>query len=148
MVKLVKHILDVKGSQVWSTNLETPVFDALTLMSEKGVGALPVIESGKLIGIVSERDFIRKVILVGKPPEETRVKEIMTAPVLYITPEQRIERCMALMTEKRIRHLPVLEDGEMIGIISIGDMVKAIIEQQQIWIRELEHHVLTTTSIV
>jgi CBS domain-containing protein len=147
-VKLVKHILDIKGRNVWTTTLDTPVFDAIRLMSDRSVGALPVVESGKLVGIVSERDYTRKVILKGKSSKETPVKEIMSAPVIYTTPEQPIEKCMALMTAKRIRHLPVLENGEMIGIISIGDLVKAIIAQQETWIRELENHVLQTTSIV
>jgi CBS domain-containing protein len=147
-MKLVKHVLDIKGRNVLTTTLDTPVLDALTLMSDRSVGALPVIESGKLVGIVAERDCIRKVILKGKPVDETLVKEIMSAPVIYTTPEEAIEMCMALMTDKRIRHLPVLEDGEMVGIISIGDLVKAIISDQKTWIRELEHHVLQTTSIV
>ena len=147
-MKLVKNILRVKGDDVWTTTLDAPVFDAIKLMAEKGVGALPVVESGKLVGIISERDYTRKVILDGRSSKSTAVKEIMSAPVIFTTPDEPIERCMVIMTEKRVRHLPVLEDGQMIGIISIGDLVKAIIAEQKRWIRELEHHVLHTTSIL
>lgn len=147
-MKLVKHILKTKGHDVWSTTMEASVFEAIKLMSDKRVGALPVVEAGKLVGILSERDYTTKVILNGRSSKETPVKEIMTAPVIYTTPDEHIETCMALMTAKRIRHLPVLEDGRMIGILSIGDLVKAIIDVQETWIRELENHVLTNTSIV
>ncbi len=147
-MRLVNYILKTKGNHVWSTTLDASVFDAIKLMSEKHIGALPVLESGKLVGIVSERDYTTKVILKGRSSNNTAVKVIMTAPVIYTTPDEPIERCMALMTTKRIRHLPVLEEGQMIGIISIGDLVKATIADQETWIRELEKHVLTTSSIV
>jgi signal-transduction protein with cAMP-binding, CBS, and nucleotidyltransferase domain len=147
-IKLVKHILKTKGGDVWSTTMGETVFDAIKTMSDKGVGALLVIESGKLVGIISERDYTRKVILKGKSSKETAVREIMTAPVIYTTPEETAERCMALMTARRIRHLPVLDDGKVVGVISIGDLVKSIIAEQENWIRQLENHVLTTTSIV
>lgn len=147
-MKLVKHILKTKGYDVYSTTMDATVFDAIQLMSDKGVGALLVIESGKLVGIISERDYTRKVILKGKSSKETPVREIMTAPVIYTTPDEPIEECMAVMTAKRIRHLPVLEDGKVVGVISIGDLVKAIIADQKTWIRELESHVLKHTSIV
>ncbi len=147
-MRLVTYILKTKGHDIWSTTMNASVFDAIKVMSEKCVGALPVLESGKLVGIISERDYTTKVILKGRSSKETAVKEIMTAPVIYTTPDEPIEKCMALMTAKRVRHLPVLEDGQMIGIISIGDLVKAIIADQETWIRELEDHVLTTTSIV
>jgi len=147
-MKLVKHLLDVKGREIWSIGPEDTVFDAIKKMSDKGVGALPVVYAGKLIGIISERDYTRKVILKGRSSKETPVKEIMSAPVIFTTPEQPIEKCMALMTAKRIRHLPVMEDDQMVGIISIGDLVRAIIEQQETWIRELQNHVLEQTSIV
>lgn len=147
-MKLVKHILKLKGNDVFSISMDTPVYDAIKLMSEKRVGALLVIEAGKLVGIVSERDYTTKVILKGRSSRDTPAKEIMSSPVIYTTPEEPIEMCMALMTAKHIRHLPVLEDGKVIGVISIGDLVKAIIAVQENWIRELENHVLTTTSIV
>jgi CBS domain-containing protein len=147
-MKLVKHILKTKGYDVYSTPMDATVFDAIKLMSDKGIGALLVIESGKLVGIFSERDYTRNVILKGRSSKETPVKEIMTAPVIYATPDEPIEECMAVMTAKRIRHLPVLEDGKVVGVISIGDLVKAIIADQKTWIRELESHVLKHTSIV
>jgi CBS domain-containing protein len=147
-MKLVKHILETKGRDVWSIGPDDSVFDAITMMSERSVGALPVLYAGKLIGIISERDYTRKVILKGKASKETPVKEIMSAPVIFTTPDAPIEKCMALMTARHIRHLPIVDGGELIGIISIGDLVKAIIEQQETWIRELENHVLEQTSIV
>jgi CBS domain-containing protein len=147
-MRLVSYILKVKGRTVWSTSLNASVFEAIQLMANKRVGALPVLEAGKLVGIISERDYTTKVILRGKSSKETMVKEIMTAPVIYTTPGETIEKCMAMMTANRIRHLPVLEDGKMVGIISIGDLVKTIIADQETWIQELENHVLTSTSIV
>ncbi len=147
-MKLVRHILDVKGREVWTIGPDDTVFEAIKLMSDKGVGALPVVYAGKVIGIISERDYTRKVILKGRASKETPVKAIMSAPVLYTTPDEPIEKCMAVMTAKHIRHLPVLEGEELVGLISIGDLVKAIIEQQENWIRELEYHVLKHTSIV
>lgn len=147
-MKLVKNILQVKGNEVYAVPMDVVVFDAIKMMSNRGVGALLVMESRKLVGIISERDYTRKVILKGKSSKDTPVKEIMSAPVIYTTPDESIERCMAMMTTKRIRHLPVLDGGEVIGVVSIGDLVKAIIAQQEVWIRELENHVLEHTSIV
>ena len=144
----VKELLKIKGSDVHSISPGSTVYDALKVMAKKEVGALVVLKKGKMVGIVSERDYARKVILKGKASREAVVKEIMTSPVIYTTPDEPIERCMALMTAKHIRHLPVLEDGKILGVISIGDLVKAIIAAQENWIRELENHVLTTTSIV
>ena len=147
-MKLVKHVLKTKGYNVYATTMDASVFDAIKEMSDKGVGALLVIEAGKLVGILSERDYTRKVILKGKSSKETPVKEIMSAPVIYTTPDESIEQCMALMTAKHIRHLPVIDEGRVTGVISIGDLVKAIIAQQEVWIQELENHVLKHTSIV
>jgi CBS domain-containing protein len=147
-MKLVKHVLKVKGNDVFATTMDATVFDAIKVMSDKEIGALLVIEADKLVGIISERDYTRKVILKGRSSKETAVKEIMSAPVIYTTPDESIETCMAVMTSKRIRHLPVIEDGKVIGVVSIGDLVKTIIAQQKTWIRELENHVLKHTSIV
>lgn len=137
----IKQLLKNKGSEVWKVTQDTSVFDALELMAEKNIGALLVFDSDKLIGIFSERDYARKVILKGKASKNTLVKEIMSTKVLYVGPNQSIEECMALMTDKRIRHLPVLAGDEVLGIISIGDVVKAIISEQQITIHWLEKYI-------
>lgn len=140
-MKTVKQLLDSKGHDVWSISPETSVFDAIRLMAEKEVGALLVVEGVRLVGIVSERDYARKVILKEKSSQETLIKDIMTTRVIYAYPDQTVEECMALMTEKRIRHLPVLDGGQLLGIISIGDLVKAIIAEQQFMIDQLEHYI-------
>jgi len=137
----IKQLLQDKGSEIWKVTQETTVFDALELMAEKNIGALLVFESDKLIGIFSERDYARKVILKGKASKNTLIKEIMSTKVLYIGPEQSIEECMALMTDKRVRHLPVLVGDEVLGVISIGDVVKAIISEQKITIQWLEKYI-------
>jgi CBS domain-containing protein len=148
-MKLVKHILQTKGSDVWSIDPDATVLDAIQLMSDKEVGALPVLEGEKLVGMISERDYTRKVILKGRASKSTPVRDIMSSPVLCTNPEQPIEKCMALMTAKHVRHLPVLEteDDQLVGIISIGDLVKAIIYEQKVWIQDLENYVLENISI-
>lgn len=146
-MKLVKHILTAKGYDVWAMTPDTSVYDAIELMADKGVGALVVLEAGKLAGIISERDYARKIILKGRASKETLVKEIMTFPVIYTDPDQTIEKCMAMMTAKHIRHLPVLVDDRLIGIVSIGDLVKAIISDQKALIQQLESYILAHTSI-
>jgi CBS domain-containing protein len=137
----VRHILDGKGREVWSIPMGATVYDALTLMAEKNVGALMVLEDGSLRGIISERDYARKVILKGKSSKELQVSEIMTPDPFVISPDQSIEECMALMTMHRIRHLPVEEEGRLMGIISIGDVVKSIISEQEFTIRQLENYI-------
>ncbi len=138
----VRQLLQGKGYDVWSVKPDTSVYDALLLMADKEVGALLVIEEEKLAGIMSERDYARKVILKGKSPMDTPTKEIMTADVVIIVnPQQTIEECMALMTNRRVRHLPVVEDDQVTGIISIGDVVKAIISQQEFMIQQLERYI-------
>lgn len=137
----VKQILSEKGHEVWSTSPNATVFDALKYMSEKRVGALVVLEDLKVVGVFSERDYARKVILAGKSSKELPVKEIMTRRVICVEPGNTTEECMALMTEKHIRHLPVVADDELIGIISIGDVVKAIISQQEFVIENLEKYI-------
>jgi CBS domain-containing protein len=141
-MKIVFDILQTKGRQIWSVTPDTTVYDALSLMADKGIGAVLVLkEEGQPVGIFSERDYARKVILKGKSSRITPVKEIMSTHILYISPEQTIAECMALMTEKHIRHLPVLKDGALDGIISIGDVVKAIITDHEFTIDQLERYI-------
>ncbi len=137
----VKQILEKKGCEIWSIAPEASVYEALQIMSEKNVGALLVIESGDLVGIFSERDYARKLILKGKFSRDTRVSELMTAEVIYIEPHRSIEDCMALMTARRIRHLPVMENERLIGIVTIGDVGKRIISDQEFTIRQLGKYV-------
>lgn len=139
--KKVSDLLAVKGSQVWSVPADTTVFDALRLMAEKNVGAVLVMQGDKLVGIFSERDYARKVILHGKSSREILVNEIMTPEVAHVSPGQSVHECMELMTHKHIRHLPVLEENVLRGVISIGDVVKAIISDQEFMIGQLESYI-------
>ncbi len=141
-MKPVKLVLQDKGTDIWAIAPDASVFAAIELMSEKGVGALLVLDAQKLVGIMSERDYTRKVILKGKSSKETLVKAIMTSPVICTDAAQSLDVCMAMMTEKRIRHLPVLENGELIGIVSLGDLVRTIISEQESQIRGLESYIL------
>jgi CBS domain-containing protein len=141
-MKTVRQLLEEKGYKVWTISPEALVYDALKLMADKEVGALPVLDGEQLVGLISERDYARKVILKGKSSLETPVSEIMTRRVVCVGPEQTIENCMALMTEEYIRHLPVLEDDRLAGIISIGDVVKGIISQQEFLIEQLERYIV------
>jgi CBS domain-containing protein len=140
-MRTVKYLLQAKGHEVWSIVPDASVYEALELMAEKNVGALLVLEEGELVGIISERDYARGVELKGKSSKDTPVKEIMTARVVYVRPEQTVEGCMALMTDKRIRHLPVLAEGRLIGVISIGDVVKEVIAEQEFIIQQLESYI-------
>lgn len=140
-MRLVREILQTKGSDIWTIIPEAPVYEALKLMAEKDIGALVVVESGEVVGIISERDYARKVILKGKSSMDTPVKNIMTTRVFYVAPEQTIEECMALMTDKRVRHLPVIVDGKLVGLVSIGDVIKEIISEQKVYIRDLENYI-------
>jgi CBS domain-containing protein len=140
-MKKVRDILEGKGRDVWSIEPSASVYDAMKVMADKGVGALLVMEGEKLVGIISERDYARKIILQGRSSRTTAVHEIMTARVAYAEPEQNIEECMAIMTEKRIRHLPVMDAGQVRGIISIGDLVKSIIDEQKFIIEQLERYI-------
>lgn len=137
----VSDILVVKGRNVWSIEPGTSVYDAMKLMADKGIGALMVREGERVVGVISERDYARKVILEGRSSRSTEVREIMTSHVLYAGLEQSVEECMAVMTDKRVRHLPVLEQGRLIGVISIGDLVKSIISEQQFRIEQLEKYI-------
>jgi len=140
-MQTVRDILKAKGTDVWRVEPDATVFDALQRMAEKEVGALVVMQGAQVVGLISERDYARKIILHGRASPTTLVKEIMTSPVVYIHLDQAIEECMSLMTEKRIRHLPVLEGGKLVGIISIGDIVKSIIADQQFIIEQLVRYV-------
>lgn len=140
-MKTVKQILNVKGSDALSIQPDATVYTALKLMAEKNVGALLVLEKGKLVGILSERDYARKVILKGKSSLNTPVRDIMTERVMFVRPEQTVEECMALMTEKHVRHLPVLVGDQVVGIVSIGDLVKASIEEKDFMIKQLENYI-------
>jgi CBS domain-containing protein len=138
----VRHLLHRKGREVWSIDADAPIVEAIRLMAERHVGALPVTRQGALVGVISERDYARKVILLGRSSADTPVSQIMSSPVISVTPEDGVRRCMEIMTERRIRHLPVLgPDQAMIGMISIGDLVRAVIEEQQETIEQLERFI-------
>jgi len=140
-MKTLKQLLEAKGRNVYSITPDARVFDALKLMADKSVGALIVTEGDRLAGIISERDYARKVILHGKSSHDLQVREIMTSKVITVHPGQTVEECMALMTEKRIRHLPVTEGERLIGVLSIGDLVKEVIAEQQQTIQQLESYI-------
>jgi CBS domain-containing protein len=137
----VKQLLDRKGAELFSVGPEDPVLEAIRQMAERHVGALLVMKGGELVGIVSERDYARKVILLGRSSRDTPVWQIMSAPVHTVSPNHSVEDCMRLMTERRIRHLPVVERGSVMGVISIGDLVKAVIQDQQHTIEQLESYI-------
>ena len=139
-----QNILEIKGKDIWTISPDDSVFDALRLMARVDVGALMVTEGEKLVGIISERDYARKVILLGKTSKETLVKEIMTKTVISIHPMQTCEECMDIMTKNRVRHLPVMEGGELLGVVSIGDVVKNIIYKQREKIKDLTGKVFQT----
>jgi CBS domain-containing protein len=137
----VHQLLGQKGHEVLSIHPGDSVFDAIQKMADKNVGALIVIEDGKLVGMLTERLYARNVFLKGRSSRETPVRDIMETHVVYAQPEQTVEECMAIMTDKRVRHLPVLEGERLIGIVSIGDLVKSIIAEQQYTIEQLQHYV-------
>lgn len=140
-MKLVQHLLDAKGNEIISIAPDASVFDAIKLMADKGVGSLVVMKGGDIKGIVTERDYARKVIIRGRSSESTSVGEIMTADVVTTTTDQTVNECMALMTEKGVRHLPVVADAKVVGMISMRDLVHAIIVDQQEEIEQLEHYI-------
>ena len=137
----IAQLLNTKGNQIWSVEPKATIFEALEIMSEKEIGALLVMEDGKLTGIFSERDYARKVILKGKSSKETLVGELMTKKVFYIDSQKTINDCMAMMTAKRIRHVPVIEDNQVVGIVTIGDVVNQIISEQEVTINHLENYI-------
>jgi CBS domain-containing protein len=140
-VATLRQLLESKGSDIWSVGPDASVYECIKIMADKGIGALVVLEDGKLVGIVSERDYARKVVLKERASKKTLVGEIMSKDVLYARPDHTVEECLALMTEKRIRHLPVLDGDELVGLISIGDLVKSVIAEQQHVIEQLEHYI-------
>lgn len=137
----VRQLLSKKGSRVETIGPDQTVYEALERMARADIGALPVMEDGALAGIVTERDYARKVILAGRASRETRVREIMSSPVVTVEPNATMEACMEIMTDRRLRHLPVLEDGHMVGIISIGDVVKTVISEQEFMIEQLQNYI-------
>jgi CBS domain-containing protein len=137
----IRQLLERKGSEVWLTSPDASVYEALQLLAEKNIGALIVLRNGELVGVVSERDYARKVVLHGKTSMKTLVKEIMTEEVVTVGSEKTVEEAMAIMTDKRIRHLPVLEGEKILGVVSIGDLVKAIIAEQEFTINQLENYI-------
>ena len=142
----IRRLLEGKGSEVWSTSPHATVHEALQLLAEKNIGALVVLRDGELVGVVSERDYARKVILHRKTSMKTPVKEIMTEEVITVGTGSTVEEAMVLMTDKRIRHLPVVEGEKIVGVVSIGDLVKAIIADQEFTIDQLEKYISGTRS--
>jgi CBS domain-containing protein len=140
-MRFVSQLLDKKGHDVWSVTPSTTVFDALRLMAEKKVGAVLVLEEDRLVGVFSERDYARKVILQGRSSEDTEIKVVMTSKVVCVTLDRSTEECMTLMTEKRVRHLPVMDGDNLVGVISIGDVVKSMISEREQVIEQLEGYI-------
>lgn len=140
-MKTVNEMLAEKGYDVWSIDKGACVFDAIKLMAEKEIGALIVMDGERVAGILSERDYTRKVILMGRTSQQTLIEEIMTREVVSVSPGETVKECMTLMTDRRIRHLPVMDEGRLVGMLSIGDLVKAIIADQQFTIEQLEGYI-------
>lgn len=137
----IQDICQQKGPDIWSIGPEETVFDAIRVMDEKGIGALAVVHNEELVGIISERDYARKVVLKGRSSKQTKIKEIMTREVIFSRPDQGIKECMAVMTKHHIRHRPVMENGKLVSMISLGDVVKEIISDQEYQIEHLQHYV-------
>ena len=140
-MRTVRQLLDGKPSRLYTVDADDPVRAAIQLMADHFIGALPVLRGGRLVGIVSERDYARKILLMGRNSNETIVDTIMSAPVIQVEPHNTVNDCMQLMTEKRIRHLPVVENGQLIGVISIGDCVKAVMDEQRHEIEDLRRYI-------
>ena len=137
----VKQLLGRKGHAVWSVDADEPVLEAIQMMADKHVGALPVTRGGDLVGIISERDYARKVILMGRSSADTRLSDVMSSPVLSVASSDSIEHCMQMMTDHKIRHLPVLDGGNLAGMVSIGDLLKALLELRQREIEQLQQYI-------
>jgi CBS domain-containing protein len=142
-MKTVRELLQGKSDAVWSIEPDRTVYDALSLMAERGIGAVLVMEGERLVGILSERDYARQVVLKGKASKETPVRDIMTTRLFHVGYQHTCDDCMSIMTDRRIRHLPVLEQGRLVGILSIGDIVKAVIAEKQSQIEQLEDYIRT-----
>jgi CBS domain-containing protein len=140
-IKKVAHILDRKGDDVWTIGPDSSVREALEVMADKNIGALVVVRDGNVIGIISERDYARKIILKGRSSMDARVAEIMTTDVAYVDPERTAEECMALMSDGHFRHLPVLREGQLVGLVSIGDVVKAVLSEREFVIDQLMQYI-------
>ena len=141
MSKSIAQILKLKGAEVWSTSAEDTVYDALALMAEKGVGALIVMEEGKVVGIFTERDHARKVDLEGRCSQKCKIRQVMSTDIRYITPETSVDEAMAIVTESRRRHLPVMENDQLVGLASIGDLVKASLDEKDFVIKQLKKYI-------
>jgi CBS domain-containing protein len=141
MSKSISQILKLKGSDVWSISSTTKIYDALVLMAEKGVGALVVIDEGKVVGIFSERDHARKVDIEGRCSQKTLVSQVMSTDIRYVTPETSVEEAMSIVTESRRRHMPVMENDQLVGLASIGDLVKASLDEKDFVIKQLEKYI-------
>ena len=137
----IRQLLREKGHKICSVGPESTVYDAVRKMADEDIGSLVVMEGGKIVGIITERHYARNVVLKGRTSPATRVRDIMESDVLYVQPDQSVEECMAIMTDKRVRHLPVIEQGKEIGLVSIGDLVKSIISDQKFTIEQLEHFI-------
>jgi CBS domain-containing protein len=140
-MRTVRHLLESKAPEIYAIGPDQPVLDAIRLMAEKSIGALLVMQEGRLVGIVSERDYARKVVLQGRSSATTPVRDIMTREVLCVGLNDTADRCMQIVTDRRIRHLPVVDGGVVIGVVSIGDLVKAVIEDQQVEIAQLQRYI-------
>lgn len=140
-MRTVRHLLETKAPEVFAIGPDAPVFDAIRLMAEKRIGAVVVIDAGRLAGILSERDYARKIVLEGRSSKETPVRDIMTPRVVTVGMSDTVDACMRVVTERRVRHLPVLDGDEVVGVVSIGDLVKAVIEDQQVELDQLQRYI-------
>jgi len=140
-MRTVRHLLEAKAPEVFAIGPDEPVIDAIRLMAEKRIGAVVVMQAGRLVGILSERDYARKIVLQGRSSKNTPVRDIMTSDVISVGLNDTADRCMQLVTDKRIRHLPVLDGGNVLGVVSIGDLVKAVIEDQQLELDQLQRYI-------
>jgi CBS domain-containing protein len=140
-MRTVRHLLEAKAPEVFAIGPDAPVIDAIRLMAEKRIGAVVVMQAGRLVGILSERDYARKIVLQGRSSKDTPVRDIMTSDVISVGLNDTADRCMQLVTDKRIRHLPVLDAGNVLGVVSIGDLVKAVIEDQQLELDQLQRYI-------